>query len=255
MKSEEDKLFKKLGRKMALTIREQNLLEEGDRILVGLSGGKDSMIMLELLADRIKAFPFHTEIFAVHIVPENIGYEVDLEYLKKFTAKLGVELRLETTSPDLKDSKKAPCFICSWERRKAIFNLGEELNCNKIAFGHHRDDALQTFLMNMLYHGSISSLPYSLSMFKGKIKLIRPLMDIWEKDLIQFASFKNYESVEKTCPHENLTKRNYTNELLNQLEKQNPSAKNNIFNALDNIYPEYLPHRVKILSKDSSKKM
>ena len=120
MKSEEDKLFKKLGRKMALTIREQNLLEEGDRILVGLSGGKDSMIMLELLADRIKAFPFHTEIFAVHIVPENIGYEVDLEYLKKFTAKLGVELRLETTSPDLKDSKKAPCFICSWERRKAI---------------------------------------------------------------------------------------------------------------------------------------
>lgn len=255
MKSEEDKLFKKLGRKMALTIREQNLLEEGDRLLVGLSGGKDSMIMLELLADRIKAFPFHVEMFAIHIVPENIGYEVDIEYLKIFTAKLGVELRLETTSPDLEDSKKAPCFICSWERRKAIFNLAKELDCNKIAFGHHRDDALQTFLLNILYHGSISSLPYSLSMFKGRIQLIRPLMDIWEKDLIQFASYKNYEAVEKTCPHENLTKRNYTNELLSQLEKNHPSAKNNIFNALDNIFPEYLPHRKKNLSKDSGQEM
>ncbi len=252
MRSEEAKLFKKLGRKMALTIREQNLLEEGDRLLVGLSGGKDSMIMLELLADRIKAFPFHVDMYAIHIVPENIGYEVDIEYLKKFTDKLGVELRLETTSPNIEDTKKAPCFICSWERRKAIFNLAKELDCNKIAFGHHRDDALQTFLMNVLYHGSISSLPYSLSMFKGRLKLIRPLMDIWEKDLIQFASYKTYDAIEKICPHENLTKRNYTKDLLSQLGKNHPSAKSNIFNALDNIFPEYLPQKKKNLSKNSS---
>lgn len=252
MKTEEDKLFKKLGRKMALTIREQNLLEEGDRLLVGLSGGKDSMIMLELLVDRIKAFPFHVDLFAVHVAPENIGYEVNLDYLREFTGNLGVELRLETSKPDIQKSKKSVCFICSWERRKAIFNIGKDLNCNKIAFGHHRDDALQTFMMNMLYHGSISSLPYALSMFDGRIKLIRPLMDIWEKDLVRFANFRKFDAIEKSCPHENLSKRNYAGNLINELEKLYPSAKINMFHALDNIYPEYLPHSKKKSSKNSS---
>ncbi len=240
---------------MALTIREHNLLEDGDKLLVGLSGGKDSMIMLELLVDRIKAFPFHVDLYAVHIVPEDIGYEVNQDNLREFTNNLGVELRLETTKPDIQKSKKSVCFICSWERRKAIFNSGKDLNCNKIAFGHHRDDALQTFMMNMLYHGSISSLPYSLSMFDGRIKLIRPLMDIWEKDLISFANYRKFDTIEKSCPHENLTKRDYAENLINELEKVYPTAKINMFHALDNIYPEYLPHSKKKLSENSGEIM
>ncbi len=255
MKTEEGKLFKKLGRKMMLTIREQNLLEDNDRLLVGLSGGKDSLIMLELLKDRIKALPFHVEMFAVHIAPENIGYKVNPNYLKDFVKNLGISLIWKTTSPDIENSSKSACFICSWERRKAIFKLSEELNCNKLAFGHHRDDALQTFLMNLLYHGSISALPYSLSMFKGRIKLIRPLLDIWEKELTQFASYKSFEHIEKSCPHENLTKRHYTDQLIKQLEESYPLAKINIFKALDNIYPEYLPHNKKKSNKNSGEIM
>jgi len=251
MRTEEEKLFKKLARKMALTIREQNLLEDGDRLLVGLSGGKDSMIMLELLADRIKAFPFHVEMFAVHIVPENIGYEVNLAYLKEFAFDLEVDLKIVQTKPDIHKSDKSVCFVCSWERRKAIFNLGKELNCNKLAFGHHRDDALQTFMMNLLYHGSISSLPYSLSMFEGRVKLIRPLMDIWEKELISLAKFRKSEVIKKFCPHEDLSKRNYTKTLINKLGDHYPSAKINMFHAMDNIYSEYLPHSKKKSTKDS----
>ena len=104
MRTEEDKLFKKLARKMGLTIRDHNLLKDGDRLLVGLSGGKDSMIMLELLADRIKVFPFNVEMFAVHIVPEDIGYEVNLDYLKKFAVDLAVDLKIVHTKPDIQKS-------------------------------------------------------------------------------------------------------------------------------------------------------
>lgn len=255
MAAQEEKLFKKLGRKMALTIREHNLLEDGDRLLLGLSGGKDSMIMLELLADRIKAFPFHVEMFAVHIVPEDIGYEVDLDYIKKFAIGLEVDLKIIRIRPDLEKSDKSACFICSWERRKAIFDYGKELNCNKLAFGHHRDDALQTFMMNLLYHGSISSLPYSLSMFEGRVKLIRPLMDIWEQELINFSKFRKFDAVSKYCPHENLSKRNYTKNLIDEISKSYPASRINMFHALDNIYTEYLPKSKKSSSKDSGQIM
>lgn len=250
MKSEEEKLFKKLGRKMSLTIKQHNLIEEGDRILLGLSGGKDSMILMELLADRLRAFPFKAKMEAVHIIPENIDYEVNLENLQKFAYQLSIKLHIRYIKPDITKSEKSPCFICSWERRKAIFMLSEELNCNKIAFGHHRDDALQTFIMNMLYHGSISSLPYSLKMFKGKIQLIRPLMDLWEKDLETYAAYKSFEAIAKNCPHEDLTKRKYSAELIKVIQEKNPSAKINLFHSMNNIYEEYLPHSKKISKKN-----
>lgn len=235
------KLFKKIAKKTGQTIREYGLIAEKDRVLVGLSGGKDSMIMLESLVNRKKAFPFKFNLFVAHIIPENIGYEVDLVYLEQFCGDHGLELISRRIYPDINEQQKSPCFICSWHRRKALFNLAKELNCNKIAFGHHRDDALQTFMMNMIYHGSISSMPYRLKMFGGRVEIIRPMMDLWEKDLIKLADQRNYIPVEKACLHEDQTKRNYTLELLNKLENDFPGAKRNMFHALDNIYSEYLP--------------
>ena len=236
-----DKLFKKIVKKTGQTIREYELIEENDRVRVGLSGGKDSMILLKSLVNRKKAFPFKFDLFVAHIIPENLGYEADLAYLEKFCGDLGLELISISIYPDINEKQKSPCFICSWHRRKALFNLSKELNCNKIAFGHHRDDALQTFIMNMIYHGSISSMPYKLKMFEGKVELIRPMMDLWEKDLIELANIMDLISVEKACPHEEQTKRNYTLGLLNKLEQDFPGAKRNMFHALDNIYDEYLP--------------
>lgn len=244
------KLFRKLSRKAGQTIHEHNLLEDGDRLLMGLSGGKDSLILLEILADRIKAFPFKVELFVVHVIPENIGYHVNTDYLNEFCDKLGTKLITKTIEPDLANADKAPCFLCSWARRKAIFNLTKELNCNKLSFGHHRDDALQTFLMNMLFHGSISSMPYKLKMFEGRLHLIRPMLDIWEKDLIEYSAFKNYSAVEKNCPYEQETKRKYTADILDKMNNDYPKAKLNMFKAMDNIYKEYLPASKSFSKKD-----
>lgn len=236
-----DKLFKKICNKVGKTINDQNLIEEGDQILVGISGGKDSYILLETLANRKKALPFSIKLTAVHVEVENVDYIINREYMENFCRKIDIPLIYKNIQLEKRDNKKSVCFICSWQRRKTIFNLSRELGCNKLAFGHHRDDALQTFLMNMMYHGSISSMPYSLNMFEGRVRLIRPLLDLWEKDLAIYAELNNIAKEEKICPWENKTRRNYAGELLRQIEEHYPKSKINMFHALDNIYEEYLP--------------
>jgi tRNA(Ile)-lysidine synthase TilS/MesJ len=236
-----EKLFKKTCKKVGQTIREHNLISDNDRLLVGLSGGKDSMILLESLVALRKSFPFNYEIFVAHVVPLNTGYKVDMNYLSAFCKKLGLDFMVKEIEPDFSRKEKSVCFVCSWFRRKALFDLGKELNCNKLVFGHHRDDALHTFMMNMIYHASISSMPYSLKMFEGRLDLIRPLLNLWEKDLNLLAEKKNYESVQKSCPYDEKTKRYYVSDLIKSIEEQYPKAKINMFHSLDNIYRDYLP--------------
>ena len=236
------KQFEKISKKAGKMLNEHRLVEEGDRILVGLSGGKDSMILLEAMADRRRHLPLDFQLFAVHVSATNIGYEMDTDYLKEFCSELGIPLYLEDIEVDLTvDPKKAPCFVCSWNRRKRIFELSKELNCNKVALGHHKDDAIQTLLMNMIYHGSISSLPQKLSMFEGRIQLIRPLLFIPEKELTYYATLRSFKQQEKTCPYDDATKRVAIKELIRQMDRLNRDARRNLFQAMDNIYEEYLP--------------
>jgi tRNA(Ile)-lysidine synthase TilS/MesJ len=238
------KQFEKICRKVGRTLQEYNMIEEGDRVLVGLSGGKDSMILLEALANRKKHLPFEFELFAVHVSAVNIGYEMDTDYLEDFCREIDVPLYLEEIEVDLSvDPKKSPCFICSWNRRKRIFELSKELDCQKVALGHHKDDAIQTVLMNMIYHGSISSLPQDLSMFDGRIRLIRPMLFIPEKELTYYANMRTFRKQEKSCPYEGTTKRDEIRELIRELDKLSKDARRNIFNAMDNIYEEYLPRK------------
>lgn len=238
------KEFEKICRKVGRALQEYNMIEADDRVLVGLSGGKDSMILLEALANRKKHLPFNFEIIAVHVMARGIGYNMDTDYLEQFCRELEVELHLEEIEVDLdKDSKKSPCFICSWNRRKRIFELSEELGCRKVALGHHKDDAIQTVLLNMIYHGSISSLPQNLSMFDGRIRLIRPLLFIPEFELSSYAGKRKFRKLEKSCPYEGTTKRDDIRELVKQIDKLYPDARRNIFNAMDNIYDEYLPKK------------
>jgi tRNA 2-thiocytidine biosynthesis protein TtcA len=236
------KQFDKISKKVGKMLNEHRLADDGDRILVGLSGGKDSMILLEAMADRRRHLPIDFQLFAVHVSATNIGYEMDTDYLEKFCSGLGIPLYLESIEIDLTvDPKKSPCFICSWYRRKRIFELSKELDCNKVALGHHKDDAIQTMLMNMIYHGSISSLPQKLSMFGGRIQLIRPLLFIPEKELTYYATLRSFKKQEKTCPHDHATKRVAIKELIQQMDHLNRDARRNLFQAMDNIYEEYLP--------------
>ena len=195
------KLLKKISRKMGTTLRDHAMIREGDRILVGLSGGKDSMILLEALKERQRAMPFSFEIMAAHVEATGIGYEINREKMDQFCLQLEVPLIYRTIEPDVdSNATKSACFICSWDRRKTLFNLTNELDCNKLALGHHRQDAIETLLLNMVYHGSISSLPYTLKMFDGRVQLIRPLLDMDERILIEYASLNQVVKVEKKLP-------------------------------------------------------
>ena len=239
---ESEKLFKKICRKMGTTMRDHALIEPGDHVLVGLSGGKDSMILLEALGERKQAMPFEFELTAAHIEASGIGYEIDRKKLSAFCEKSNVPLHYKTIAPDLeKDPAKTACFLCSWHRRKELFNLTRELNCNKLALGHHRNDAIETLLLNMIYHGSISSLPYTLNMFEGRLKLIRPLMDLDERLLEDYADLNKLVNVEKSCPHEDRTKRETIAQLIREIEKIHGLGPFNMFKSMDKILEEYLP--------------
>ena len=152
--------------------------------MIGLSGGKDSLILVEALANLKRRLPGTIKLFAIHVDIQNIEYKTDVQYLKKFCNHAGVEFLLKRFSIKMDPGgKKGICFLCSLNRRKAIFKSTQEMKCNKIAFGHHMDDALETLFMNMIYHGSISSLPYKFSMFDGRVEVIRPLLELTNDEL------------------------------------------------------------------------
>lgn len=239
-----EKLFKKICRKVGTTMRDHAMIGEGDRVLVGLSGGKDSMILLEALAERRAAMPFGFHLEAAHVEAVNIGYEIDHKQLEVFCKNLGIPLQFRSIDPDLeKDPSKNACFTCSWYRRKELFKITRELNFNRLALGHHRQDALETLLMNMIYHGSISSLPYKLKMFEGRVELIRPLMDLEEGLLEEYAGLNNLVKVEKSCPHEDRTQRQRMTALIREIERIHGPGPFNMFRSMDKIFTEYLPKK------------
>jgi len=236
------KLFDKICKKTGKAICEFKLIEDQDKVLVGLSGGKDSLILLEALANRRKHLPIDFELFAIHVSASNIGYKIDTVFLTDFCNELNVPIFLEEIHIDVsKKPEKSPCFICSWNRRKTIFKKSQELKCNKVALGHHKDDAIQTLLLNMIYHGSISSLPQKLSMFDNRIELIRPLLMIPENELVYYANMRGFNSQEKSCPYDKSTKRESIKKLIKEFDKLNKDSRKNLFRAMDNIYDDYLP--------------
>lgn len=240
----EYKLIQKIERKLVQGIREYGLIDDGDHILIGLSGGKDSLALTELLAGRSKLLKPRFKISVVHVVMTNIAYESDTSYFKEFTRALDVPLYIRETSFDPStDKRKSPCFLCSWNRRKQLFELAKELGCNKIALGHHMDDMVATLLMNMTFQGSISSMPPLLQMNKFDMQIIRPMCLIEEKDLIDLATLRNYKKQVKNCPYESQTNRKVMGEVLKQLETISPQAKYSLWASMSNVDLDLLPKK------------
>ncbi len=226
----------------AKAIMQFAMIENGDKVLAAVSGGKDSLAMLEALAAfrLFKKVNFHLE--AIHMEVEDVPYRVDRDFLSAFAERLGVPMHYKNIHAGLENrGKKAPCFVCSWHRRKNLFEFAKNNGFQKLALGHHMDDAVETLLMNMAYHGHISSLPGKLKMFDGKLFLIRPLLLLTEKDAYEFARIRNFPAMLNECPYADTTKRNTARELMESLEKIHPKAKYNLFNAMQNIDEEYLP--------------
>ena len=138
-------LERRIWRHFSKGLTDYRLLDEGDRILIGLSGGKDSLALLEFMARRARIYRPHIELAALHVRMTNIAYESDTDWLERFAAAQGVRLIVRETGFDPStDTRKSPCFLCSWNRRKTLFTVAQELGCNKIALGHHQDDILHT---------------------------------------------------------------------------------------------------------------
>lgn len=242
MKDRKEKYTENLRKRIFRTLYKQQLLESGDRIMVGLSGGKDSLILLESLAERCRQLPFIIELVACHVMIGNIGYKVDTGFLESFCKAAGVPFYLEQMNIELDETgEKKPCFLCSWNRRKVMFRLTKELKCNKLAFGHHMDDALETLFMNMVYHGSLSSMPFKFDMFDGRLQVIRPLLELTNKELEGYALKRNWPKEIKVCPYDNETGRSVMKNFVEEISKLHKNARKNMFRSMNNPYPEYLP--------------
>lgn len=228
--------------KVAKALMDYKMTGQGDRILVAVSGGKDSLVMLEALA-AVKTFHFTDfEIEALHIDVNDVPYSVDRNFLTDFANQLQIKMHFVNIDSGIEESKKkSPCFVCSWHRRKALFTFAVENNFQKLALGHHMDDAVETLLINMAYHGNISSMPGKLSMFEESITIIRPLILLTNKDTAEFANIRKYPKLKAACPHENQTQRETARQLVQQLEKLHPKARKNLFRSMGNIDMDYLP--------------
>ena len=242
MKDNSEQYFLRIEKSVGRAINSYSLIKENDKVAVALSGGKDSLVMLETISNRRKRLPVTYDVMAVHVNVKNIGYETDLDFLNRYCDELSVPLHIIETDADLeRDKNKSICFICSWLRRKELFNFVKKEKCSKLAFGHHRDDAIETLLMNMISSSSISSMPPSLSMFGGEFDLIRPLILLGEDEIREYAMLRNYPPQVKICPHGDDTRRADAKRLLVEMEKIDKNARQNIYNAMSNIHSEYLP--------------
>lgn len=241
-RAEEDKLIRRIQKCFNKGVVQYGLIEEGDKILVGLSGGKDSLALLELLALRSRIYKPKFSVVAVHVVMSNIAYESDREYLREYAEGLGVPFVCYETSFDPStDTRKSPCFLCSWNRRKALFTVAKEHGCNKIALGHHMDDILETLLMNMTFQGAFSTMPPRLVMRKFDMTIIRPMCLVHEVDLLELAKLRGYRKQVKNCPYEKESNRSNMKEVLRTLEKLNPEARYSLWGSMTNIQNDLLP--------------
>ena len=233
--TEQDKLFKRLNERFIRAFATYRLLEDDDHVLIGLSGGKDSLLLTELLAKRARINHPQFKVEAVHVRMENITYETSTDYLQQFCSSLNVPLHLVTTSfsSDPSPKEKPPCFLCSWYRRKELFNLAQKLGCNKIALGHHRDDIIHTALMNLVYQGRFGTMPALLQMRKMPLSIIRPLCLIDEADIRRYAELSDYQKQIKHCPYEHDTQRTAIAQLYADMERMNPEARFSIWKALE----------------------
>ena len=228
-------------------VDDYQMIEAGDRIAVGVSGGKDSLALVELLGKRAQIHVPSFKVTAVHVRVKERDYHSDLSYLEDFCSRVRVPFVIRDTEIGNRESRKEkdPCFLCSWYRRKVLFDVAQELGCNKIALGHHKDDLVETLLMNLIFQGSISTIPPLLQMEKMPIQMIRPLCLIEENEIAEYAERSGYEKQVKLCPLEKISNRTTIKQLIQQLEELNPNVRDSIWGAMENIKTEYLPTRVK----------
>ena len=244
---ENNKLSKRLYRLTGQAIADYDMIGPNDRVMVCLSGGKDSFAMLDILLGLQKRAPVPFSIVAVNLDQRQPGFPADV--LPNYLQKLGVEYHIETedtysTVQRVIPDGKTKCSLCSRLRRGILYRVASELGATRIALGHHRDDILATFFLNLFYGGQLKTMPAKLVSDDGRHVVIRPLAYVEEKDLIRWAEVKNFPIIPcNLCGSQPNLKRAETKELLKSWEKRFPGRLETIFSSLGRVRPSHLMDR------------
>jgi len=239
-----NKLQKRLRREMGQAIADYKMIEEGDRIMVCLSGGKDSYTMLDILLGLQQSAPINFELLVVNLDQKQPGFPEHI--LPEYLASLGVAFHVieQDTYSVVKrviPEGKTTCGLCSRMRRGALYAYAEEHGYNKIALGHHRDDIVETFFLNMFHGGQLKAMPAKLQSDNGKHIVIRPLAYAREKDIEEFAELKAYPIIPcNLCGSQDGLQRVQMKKMLSDWDQQFPGRIETIFNSLKNIRPSQL---------------
>ena len=241
---ESHKLERRLCREVGRAIVDFNMIEEGDKVMVCVSGGKDSYAMLDILLKLQKRAPINFELVAVNLDQKQPGFPAHV--LPDYLGKLGVKFHIENQDTYSIVTRVIPegktlCSLCSRLRRGILYRVAGELGATKIALGHHRDDMLQTFFLNMFFVAKLKGMPPKLVSDDGKNIVIRPMAYVTEKDLVRWAQVQNFPIIPCTlCGSQENLQRKQVGNMLRDWQKQYPGRVENMFTALQNIVPSHL---------------
>lgn len=241
---ENNKLEKRLCRQVGQAIVEYNMIEQGDRVMVCLSGGKDSFTMLDILLKLQARAPIEFEIIAVNLDQKQPGFPEDVlpTYLKQKGVKFHIEEQ-DTYSivMDKIPEGKTLCSLCSRLRRGILYRVADELKCTKIALGHHRDDMLQTLFLNMFFGGKLKGMPPKLQSDDGRHIVIRPLAYVDERDIVRYADWQQYPIIPcNLCGSQENLQRKQVGNMLKDWQRKFPGRLDNMLHALQNVVPSHL---------------
>lgn len=223
-----------LLKKVNKAIRDHQLIDEGDRVAVAVSGGKDSLGLLRLLRERQRSARECYELVALHVQDQALpGGDHNQATVERWLLHEVGEVHLLEMDVGQDEPLPLNCFRCSWHRRKALFQAAHRLGCRKLALGHHADDAAETALLNLFYHGRLETMEPRVSFFDGQIIVIRPLIHVPEKEMVRFARTCGFPTDLGCCPRGASSQRQRMKELLRAVERDMPRAKINLLRAAE----------------------